>query len=342
MIDLGFRRRTGTMKLAGLGLAALALGAVPARAQTEHTILAIPGVNVLFLVQYVAADQHFWEQQGLDVKIINITGIGAMNAVIAGSADFSMSSGATITRAAARGQKLVALATAIGQTGQSIVLRKDVAEAGHFDPAAPLSVRGQILKGKTIAMGGVGAIPDIVLKVVAKEGGIAPDQVIATPMQPPEFMAAFARKSIDGFSNSPPFVEQVVLDGTGVAITDARKGEPVDFSPVSAALLLARGNFCADHHSICVKMVHGVVEAINFIRDNRDGAIAVMKAHFGSYDGKVLAAAYETVRSLSPDPPVTTVPDLENGDNMNIAAGFMKAEDKLAHYDDLIDNEFVK
>jgi ABC-type nitrate/sulfonate/bicarbonate transport system substrate-binding protein len=253
-----------------------------------------------------------------------------------------MSSGPTITRAYARGQKLVALLTAISQSGQSIVLRKDVAEAAHFDPNAPITERGKVLKGKTIAMGGVGAIPDIVLKVVAKDAGLAPSDVVATPMQPPEFMAAFASKQIDGFSNSPPFVEQVVLDGTGVMITDSRKGEPTQFSPVSAALLLGRADFCPTHPTICTKMVHGIFEATQIIREKPQDALAVMKAHFGTYSDKVLQAAYETVKAMTPNPPITTPKDLENGDNMNAAAGFMKPEDKLADYKPLIDNQFIK
>src|SRR5208282_1109093 len=87
--------------LALLGCCALVAGGAPARA--EQTILAIPGQNVLFLSRVIAEDMHLWEQQGLDVKIINIVGIGSMNALIAGSADFSMGSGPTITRATARG-----------------------------------------------------------------------------------------------------------------------------------------------------------------------------------------------------------------------------------------------
>jgi ABC-type nitrate/sulfonate/bicarbonate transport system substrate-binding protein len=328
------------VRYAAFGLAALGAFVAPARA--EQTVLAIPGQNVLFLSRYIAEDLHLWQKQGLDVKVLNIIGIGSMNAVISGSADFSMSSGATITRAYARGQKLVALLTAISQSGQSIVLRKEVAEAAHFDPNAPLKIRGQVLKGKTMAIGGVGAIPDVVLKVVAKDAGLAPDQVVATPMQPPEFMAAFATKKIDGFSNSPPFVEQVVLDGTGVMITDSRKGEPTEFSPVSAALLLGRADFCATHQAVCQKMVHGIFEATQIIREKPQEALAVMKAHFGTYDDKVLAAAYETVKAMTPERPITTPKELENGDNMNAAAGFMKPEDKLADYQALIDNQFIK
>ena len=101
----------------------------------EHALLAIPGQNVLFLVQYIAADLHLWESRDLDVTVQYIIGIGAMNAVISGSAEFSMSSGATIARAASRGQKLVALATAINQSGQDIVLRKEI--AARQDPQPP-------------------------------------------------------------------------------------------------------------------------------------------------------------------------------------------------------------
>jgi hypothetical protein len=39
---------------------------------------------------------------------------------------------------------------------------------------------------------------------------------------------------------------------------------------------------------------------------------------------------------------VTTAQMLENGDNMNVAAGFMKADEKLPDYKPLIDNSYVK
>ena len=325
---------------AAFAFAAVTLAASAVRA--EDATLAIPGQNVLFLSRYIAEDQHLWSKQGLNVKILNIIGIGSMNAVIAGSADFSMGSGPTITRAWAKGQKVSALLTAISQSGQSIVIRKDIADAAHFNPNAPITERGKILKGRTIAIGGVGAVPDVVLKVIAKDAGVAPQDVIAPPMQPPEFMAAFAAKKIDGFSNSPPFVEQVVSDGTGVLVSDSRKGEPKEFSPVSAALLMTRGDFCAGHQTICEKMVHGIYEATQIIRNDPQTSLAVMKAHFGTYSDKVLQAAYETVKAMTADKPITTPQELENGDSMNATAGFLKPEDKLPDYKPLIDNSYVK
>ena len=85
----------------------------------------------------------------------------------------------------------------------------------HFDPKAPLKERGKLLKGLTIAVGGIGAIPDIVLKVVQTQAGLSRDNVTATPMQPPEYMAAFQRKAIDGFVSGPPFIQQAVVAGHG-------------------------------------------------------------------------------------------------------------------------------
>jgi len=138
--------------------AVLAVPGCAARAQTEQTILAIPAVSVLFLTEYIAEDSHLWEKQGFEVKAVDINGMGAINAVISNSVDFAMSAGPGITRAYARGQKLVALATAIDQSGQDIVVRTDIAEAAHFDPKAPVSTRARILKGRTISINGVGGI----------------------------------------------------------------------------------------------------------------------------------------------------------------------------------------
>ena len=63
--------------------------------------------------------------------------------VLSATADFSMSSATSITRAYARGQKLVALASMVDQSEQDIVLRKDIADAAHFDPNAPLATRAR-------------------------------------------------------------------------------------------------------------------------------------------------------------------------------------------------------
>ncbi len=49
-----------------------------------------------------------------------------------------------------------------------------------------------------------------------------------------------------------------------------------------------------------------------------------------------------SVRDMTPQPPVPNEKELANAENMNVAAGFMKAGDKLKSYDGLFTAEFAK
>src|SRR5215813_2534349 len=116
--------------------------------------MSLPGINIAFLCFYMADDLGLWSEQGLQVKTIMIQGAGSTNALIAGSVEFAVSSGSSITRAWAHGQKLHALATAINQSLEWVMIRKEIAAAEHFDASAPLAERAKLLRGKKIAIGG--------------------------------------------------------------------------------------------------------------------------------------------------------------------------------------------
>ena len=170
----------------------------------------------------------------LDVKQQVITGIGAANAVISGSIDFSESSGVTLTRAVARHQPLIAIANTFDRSGFWIVISKKVAEERHFDPNAPLAERAKLLKGLRMAVGAINAIPHAYLKLIAKIGGIDPEQdMVVAGMSPTDQVASLARGAIDGFSGGPPVVEQAVHDRTGVILADGTTGkvDPPSIAP---------------------------------------------------------------------------------------------------------------
>src|SRR5579863_9008213 len=100
-------------------IAALAVSVfgISAASADAHASLALPAINLGFLSRWVADDEGFWKKQGLDVTVQVIQGVGSTNAVIAGSIDFGFASATTITRATARGQKLLALSTQSQQSG---------------------------------------------------------------------------------------------------------------------------------------------------------------------------------------------------------------------------------
>jgi ABC-type nitrate/sulfonate/bicarbonate transport system substrate-binding protein len=326
-----------------LGLGLMALGFAPsAEAQTEKATIALPAPVVLFMSVFVAED-YFWPKEGLDIKIIYLPGVASMNAVIAGSAEFSLSSGGSLTRAAAHGQRLLAIANLNQRSGQFITIRKDLAEAAHFNPAAPFAERAKILKGKIIATGGLGSAADAVIRVALNAAGFdsEKDATIA-PMQPPDILAAFARHSIDAFSLGPPFAQQVVHDGQGVIVLDGTADDPPGYSPMASSIVVTRPDICVQRKALCEKMGHSLVEASQFIHDHLPESVAVLKKRFATLDEAVLTSAAQAVIKMTGTPPALSDAGLANGDRMNAEAGFLKPEDQVKSYDGLYTNEYLR
>src|SRR5476651_1052357 len=117
---------------------ALGVGATTLQAQqaVEEVTMAVPAVAFPFVASYVADGLNLWEKHGLKVKTIVIAGIGSTNAVISGSVEFAQMSGLSLTRAAANGQRLFAIAKTTDKSITEITIRKDAAAAANFDPKA--------------------------------------------------------------------------------------------------------------------------------------------------------------------------------------------------------------
>ncbi len=137
--------------------AAVSLFPIGARAQEEiATIFAIPTQTLTFSAQFVAHDTGFFKKDGLKVTDKNL--VGSPNAVLAGSADFTMGTGPIFLRAASQGQKFKAIVNLVDEPLVELVLRKDVAAAAGITAPTPLRERAKALKGRTIAIDGVGSI----------------------------------------------------------------------------------------------------------------------------------------------------------------------------------------
>lgn len=331
-----------TFGAAAFAFVVLIAPVAPSRAEMEKTTVALPALAIVFLSAYIAEDAHLYEKEGLDVKTVFITGVGAFNAVISGSADFSNSSGLSFNRAAAHGQRMLAIANTLDRLPMEIVLRKDVADALKFDPKAPLAMRAQALKGRTMAVDSINSIVHAYLRVIAKAGGMDPDQLSVTPLQPADMLGAFDRKAIDGFSNGPPWPQKVETDGTGVFIAGGIQGDPPGINPLAFNVIVTRPQYCKDNRSICTKMGHAMIAAANFIQDHPDETLAFIKKRFNQVGDAAVTSAVTQVREATPRMPSVTATQLANADKLNLDAGLMKPDDKVDSYDGLFTDEFLK
>lgn len=333
--------------VAGIGAALLVFLAIAgrttaARAEDEHALVALPAEVMQFLGIYAAQDLGFWKQEGLDVKTVFIAGIGSFNAVVSGSADFSVSSAVALTRAAAHGQRMLAIANMIDKPVWGIVISKEIADAAHFDPSAPLATRARLMAEKRMGIDAVNSVVHAYLRVVAKAGGIDPESIVTAPLQPADTLAAFARKALDGFVIGPPWPQQVVQDGTGVVIASPITNDPDWIAPNGSGVVVTRPQFCVEHRSVCVKMGRGLVAGAKFIHERPQDALALMKKHFDKIDPAVIEQSFDVVQIGTPVPPVMVAAVLSNSERLNIEAGLMAEADRLKSYDGLFTNDYLR
>src|SRR6266852_6731333 len=210
MIRIVRHRENAAMPASRIGCLAAALwlaaGAQPIHGEpagaTDSVVLAVPNVALTFAPGYLAEDLGLFAKQGLNLKSVVIAGIGSANAVISGSADFAQISGATLTRAAARGQRMLAIVSTLNRPTIQIVVRKEIAAAAGFDPTATLDKRVQVMRGRTIAVDSINSVIHGYVLLVARRAGYSADDIRIAPMAPNNAIAAFQTRQVDGFAMS--------------------------------------------------------------------------------------------------------------------------------------------
>lgn len=314
-----------------------------AQAQLQDVIMAVPSEGLAYSMSYIADAQSLWEKHGLRVKTVVIAGIGSTNAVISGSADVAHASGATLIRAAARGQRLLAIVGVSNRASVEIVLRKSIADAAGFDPNAPLEKRALVLRGRTISIDAVNSIDQAYLHLIAKRGGFDPEAISLAVMKADNALAAFAINQIDGMAMSPPWPQSLTLDGRAVVVASGLDGDPPDLVPLTTTVVLTRPEICATRRIICEGVGQAMKEAGGILRDHpTDEVVPIIAKRLPTVDPKLIAAVIEKVRKATPNPPAVTRAGLENAERINIEGGLLKPEEKLATYDGLATDEFVR
>lgn len=334
------------MRTRALRWAAIVMGlcaALPATAaEPEKITLAIPAFSFSFTMQYVAQDLGFFEKEGLAVQELDIAGLGAINSLIAGSTDFTLASGASLTRAAAKGQRLLDIAALSDRPFAQIVMRKDAAEKAGFDAKAPLAQRAQVLRGHTIAVDAVNTVNHAYLRVIARAGGYDPESLKIAVMAATSMSAAFATKQIDGFVMTPPWPEKVLVEGSAVLIASGPDGDPENLSPMINSVLLTRPEMCEKREAVCAKMGRAYAQAAAVIRNAPDKALAVLKKRFTTLDDKTIAASFDVLRKITPSPPAPTLDGIRNNETYNVMAGLLKPEEALKSFDGLFTDKYVR
>jgi len=341
------------LSLLAVAVLAVVLAAPPTHAQKmEKTSIAYPVLAFSQAVNFIAKDMGFWKQEGVEVDLKLVRGIGASNAVLSGSVDFSTGSGPTVIRANVRGRKMIALLVINERPAYEFVLHKDVVARLGVSPNASIEERMAALKGLRIAITGLNNVLHAFTNYLAQKGGInTKTDVKLTTMRPPNMIAALRTKDIDGYGSGIPWPYESVKTGEGVrwatGLNDWASGLSDDVKelvPFTNTVLITRQGFPEKEPSICRKVVKGYQQALKYVHENPEGALKVMQRWFPKMDPALLKKAFDemvlvvTSKSGGKFPPG----GLEGAQEFMVKAGIMKAEKKLKAMDAIYTSKFIE
>jgi NitT/TauT family transport system substrate-binding protein len=327
-----------------LAAAALAIGfsATPGRAQEIETTFAIPAQTLTFSAHFVAHDAGFFKKEGLKVTDRYLVGVLSPNAVLAGSADFTVGTGPVFLRAAASGQKFKAIANLVDKPLVELVMRKDVADAAGISDKTPPAERARAMKGKTIAIQGVGSIVHAWQRYVANMGGLdIENDVRIAPMEPPAMLPALENKQIDGYATSMPFTTLAITKGTAIMVASSTFDAP-DLDPFAYALVYSRPDFCKEKRDLCQRVVRAYQGAAKMIQERPDEVFETVLKNRLKTPPDLLLAAWKVAQTAHAKDIRVTVKQLENSQKINLGTKLIEPKDAVTNYEELFTDEFVK
>jgi NitT/TauT family transport system substrate-binding protein len=330
--------------LAAAGALAIGLQPTAGNARQEiEAVFAIPSQTLTFTAHYVAHDAGLFQKEGLKVSDRYLVGVASPNAVLAGSADFTIGTGPVFLRAAAQGQRFLAIANLLDKPMVELVLRKDVADAAGITEATSVAERAKAMKGRTIAIQGVGSIVHAWQRYFASLGGLDIEKdVRIAPMEPAAMFPALETKAIDGYATTMPYTTQALVKGSAVMVARATFDVP-ELLPFANALVYTRPDFCKEKRELCVRVGRAFVAAARMIQEKPDEVFeTIIRTRFPKQDPQLLAEAWKVARTAHAKDIRVDVAQLDNSQKVSLVAKLLDPKDALASYDGLFTDEFVR
>jgi NitT/TauT family transport system substrate-binding protein len=240
---------------------------------------------------WVAKDAGFFETQGLDVKIIFVEGSPrTIQTLIAGESEIAESTGPSVLNARAAGAPVVIIAGFINVMPYYLI-----ATPGINSPAD--------LKGKVGANNLPGTAADTVMRIGLKALDLDPDRDVSlrTIGNVPFRLQAMASGAAQFMMAQDLELEQAKKLGFKVLVDYVAKKTPFQ---MGAAVTNER--YAREKRDTVLRYVRALAQALNYLKTNREGSIAIIARYARAMKSEVIAAAYDSVRRLYNDTPMPT------------------------------------
>jgi ABC-type nitrate/sulfonate/bicarbonate transport system substrate-binding protein len=275
------------MALARLALAAALVLVAPAARAAEAVTLSVPVFNMVFAYLFVAEDKGFFAEEGIEPKIMALSGGVSTPAMIGGSLDYSSSPSSAIS-AILRGAALKVVFVSQSRSTERL---------WSFDPDVR---RLEDLRGKIIAISSRGGTEELAIRMLLEAHHLPADFVGFTAMGVGSARVASLTSGQQRYATFGA-VEEEALRQAGVlehaqVIVDMTKEVEIANGGIATSDAELR-----QHRARTVRVLRAIWKGVRYLAERPGGAAAAMARRFPDVPRDRLARDIaDAVASMNP------------------------------------------
>jgi NitT/TauT family transport system substrate-binding protein len=268
------------LKLAGMAIATIiAMG--PQSAPAEEIVITEPVHGVSFLPVYVAQKKGYFKDEGIEVKLVTMTGAAFVNAVITGQAFAFLGSVDHNAFAKVNGKDLKAVSNLVAHANIYIMARLDLMPLTTDVPT--------FLKGKRIATQTYGRTPHNVLRYFLNKWKLEPGKdVTLIEVDSHVVPVTVKARQADAGTSAEPFISQAKKQGIwGDPIFNSAK----ELGPYADTAVSVRGDSIEKDPKLTRGLVKAVMRGLVYVNAHKNEMVEFSKGEFPTASEEDLKAA---------------------------------------------------
>jgi len=292
-------------KLVGVPIAALLLAACggtdPGGGDGGDlpTIQIASAPNVFLSALYVAQDKGYFEEEGVNVEVVEIeAGTDSVAALVSGNAQVADVGFDDLLELASEGEEgLVMVQNILNRVTLTMVMNPDLATELGVSRESPLEERYAALEGLRIGITSPGAPTDKYMRYYLREAGLDPDQdaeIIAIGGGS-SLLAALESDQIDVFHLSPPSPYVAEAAGFGVVLIDGPAGDVEAFSNFLYTAWAANREWAEENPEAMAAFNAALDRAMADIEADPEAVVPAIMEGIGSDDAAITQRTLEAL-----------------------------------------------
>src|SRR3984957_11593007 len=335
------RAPTAVIAMLAVGLPPLA--SVGAQAAEQQKLkITVPTISTIFYPLYYGQAKGIFAREGLEIEVISTNGDGPdVDAVIAGSAQFAISTPNRLFTAFEQGKPLKAVGMLARRMAIDCAMNKQVADKLGVTTDMPLDAKLKMMKGLTVAGTRPGAFTYVLLDIYGKRVGLTAQkdfQLIGVGGLA-SMLPALENNQIAIGCTGSPFTELAVSRQKAIRFTNNSGGADPAFDDFLFEMIYARPDYLQSNGDTVRRFLRALFTSVDEVLDSpSESHMPALKKLFGGVPDDVLLETFNNTKRIYSRDGIITPGSVRKAGALMVESGAAK---KPATFDQVADNDFL-